>query len=122
MPPCGRGFSRHQGLSIRWGFGTGTEGDFRARDHRLDEPAELSLGKVASQQSPLPFHPATPLQLQKSNRLARAQLTLLARLLQLAVAGGVDLVLAARQHVRRRHEPDGAVQAHRVVVLDVALD
>ena len=28
------------------------------RDHRLDEPAGLSLGAVASQQSRLPFHPA----------------------------------------------------------------
>ena len=26
--------------------------------HRQDEPAKLSLGMVASQQSPLPFHPA----------------------------------------------------------------
>ena len=33
---------------------------------------------------------------QKSSRLATAQLTLLSRLLQLVVAGGVDLVLAAR--------------------------
>jgi hypothetical protein len=32
-----------------------------AADHRLDEPAKLSLGVVASLQSPLPFHPATSL-------------------------------------------------------------
>ena len=31
---------------------------FRARQHRLDEPTGLSLGVVASLQSPLPFHPA----------------------------------------------------------------
>jgi hypothetical protein len=34
---------------------------FRARQHRLDEPAGLSLGMVASLQSPLPFHPAKSL-------------------------------------------------------------
>ena len=33
----------------------------RTRDHRLDEPAWLSLGMVASLQSPLPFHPAKSL-------------------------------------------------------------
>lgn len=30
----------------------------RAAEHRLDEPAKLSLGMVASRQSPLLFHPA----------------------------------------------------------------
>ena len=30
-------------------------------DHRLDEPSRLSLGMVASQQSPLPFHLAQSL-------------------------------------------------------------
>jgi len=34
---------------------------FRARQHRLDEPTGLSLGMVASLQSPLPFYPAKSL-------------------------------------------------------------
>jgi len=61
IPPFGRGFSRHGGLSIRWGFGKSAKDDFRARLDRLDEPARLSLGMVASPQSPLPFHLAKPL-------------------------------------------------------------
>jgi hypothetical protein len=32
-----------------------------AADHRLDEPTRLSLGMVASLQSPLPFHLARSL-------------------------------------------------------------
>ena len=32
-----------------------------AADHRLDEPAKLSLSMVASPQCPLPFRPARPL-------------------------------------------------------------
>jgi hypothetical protein len=35
--------------------------DFRAQKHRFDEPAKLSLGMVASLQSPLPFHLAKSL-------------------------------------------------------------
>jgi hypothetical protein len=61
IPPFGRGFSRHGGLSIRCGFGKSAKDDFRARLDRLDEPARLSLGMVASPQSPLPFHLAEPL-------------------------------------------------------------
>ena len=61
VPPCGRGFSRHPDLPIRCDFGKSAKGDFRARLHRLDEPARLSLGMVASPQSPLPFHLAEPL-------------------------------------------------------------
>jgi hypothetical protein len=61
IPPFGRGFSRHPGLPIRCGSGKGAKGDFRARRHRLDEPTRLSLGMVASPQSPLPFHLAEPL-------------------------------------------------------------
>ena len=61
IPPFGRGFSRHGGLPIRWGFGKSAKGDFRARLHRLDEPTRLSLGKDASPQSLLPFHLAEPL-------------------------------------------------------------
>jgi hypothetical protein len=61
IPPCGRGFSRHPGLPIRCDFGKSAKGDFRARPHRLDEPTRLSLGMVASPQSPLPFHLAEPL-------------------------------------------------------------
>jgi hypothetical protein len=61
IPPFGRGFSRHRGLSIRYGFGESAKGEFRAPDHRLDEPTRLSLGMVASLQSPLPFHLAPSL-------------------------------------------------------------
>jgi hypothetical protein len=61
IPPFGRGFSRHGGLSIRWGFRKSAKDGFRARLDRLDEPARLSLGMVASPQSPLPFHLAEPL-------------------------------------------------------------
>jgi len=61
IPPCGRGFSRHPGLPIRCDFGKSAKGDFRARLHRLDEPTRLSLGVVASPQSPLPFHLAESL-------------------------------------------------------------
>jgi hypothetical protein len=35
--------------------------NLRAPSHRLDEPTRLSLGMVASQQSPLPFHLALSL-------------------------------------------------------------
>ena len=61
IPPFGRGFSRHEGLSIRCGFGGARKSDCRAPDHRLDEPTKLSLGMVASLQSPLPFCLATSL-------------------------------------------------------------
>jgi hypothetical protein len=61
IPPFGRGFLRHWGLSIRCGFGKSAKGEFRAPDHRLDEPTRLSLGMVASLQSPLPFHLALSL-------------------------------------------------------------
>jgi len=61
IPPFGRGFSRHGGLSIRCGFGESAKAGFRARLQRLDEPTRLSLGRVASPQSPLPFHLAKPL-------------------------------------------------------------
>ena len=61
IPPFGRGFSRHPGLPIRCDFGKSAKGDFRARLHRLDEPTRLSLGMVASPQSPLSFHLAEPL-------------------------------------------------------------
>jgi hypothetical protein len=33
----------------------------RAAEHRLDEPARLSLGMVAPRQSPPPFHLASSL-------------------------------------------------------------
>src|SRR5580658_2427861 len=61
IPPFGRGFSRHPGLPIRCVLGRARKTNFRAREHRLDEPARLSLGMVASLQSPLPFHPAKTL-------------------------------------------------------------
>jgi transposase len=61
IPPFGRGFSRHGGLSIRCVLGRARKGNFRAHEHRLDEPTRLSLGMVASLQSPLPFYLARSL-------------------------------------------------------------
>jgi hypothetical protein len=61
IPPFGRGFSRHGGLSIRCGLLKSAEAGPPRSGHRLDEPARLSLGRVASQQSPLPFRLAEPL-------------------------------------------------------------
>jgi hypothetical protein len=60
IPPFGRGFSRHGGLSIRWRLG-GARASPHAHVHRLDEPSGLSLSMVASPQCPLPFHPAEAL-------------------------------------------------------------
>jgi hypothetical protein len=37
-------------------LGRARKANFRAPANRLDEPAKLSLGMVASLQSPLPFH------------------------------------------------------------------
>jgi len=44
IPPFGRGFSRHSGLPIRCVPGRARKKNFRALEHRLDEPARLSLG------------------------------------------------------------------------------
>jgi hypothetical protein len=43
------------------GWGAAQEARSGAADHRLDEPTRLSLGLVASLQSPPPFHLAKPL-------------------------------------------------------------
>jgi len=48
------------GLSIRWRLG-GARISPHAPVHRLDEPAGISLGMVASPQCPLPFRPASSL-------------------------------------------------------------
>ena len=61
IPPFGRGFSRHRGLPIRWSLEGTLSGAPASRSHRLDEPTRLSLGRVASQQSPLLFHLAQSL-------------------------------------------------------------
>ena len=42
-------------------WGRARKANFRAPKHRLDEPTKLSLGMVASLQSPLPFHLAKSL-------------------------------------------------------------
>jgi hypothetical protein len=57
IPPFGRGFSRHRGLSIRWRL-VGARTSPHAPVHRLDEPTGVSLGMVASPQCPPPFRPA----------------------------------------------------------------
>src|SRR5580700_148247 len=44
------------------------------------------------------------------------ELPLLTCLLELAIAGRMNLGLALSEHIVRRHISDGAVQAHRVVV------
>jgi hypothetical protein len=55
IPPFGRGFSRHGGLPIRFDFLKSAEVEPPRSGHRLDEPARLSLGMVASLHCPLPF-------------------------------------------------------------------
>ena len=50
------------------------------------------------------------------------ELSLLARFLQLAIACRMDLRLSPGEHVLRRDVADGAVQAHGVVVVHVALN
>ena len=57
-----------------------------------------------------------------SCHLLAAQLPLLARLLQFPIAGRVDLGLPSGEPILRRHIADGAVQAHRVVVIHVDLN
>jgi hypothetical protein len=42
-------------------LGRARKASFRAQPHRLDEPTKLSLGMVASLQSPLPFRLAKSL-------------------------------------------------------------
>ena len=42
-------------------LGRARKANFRAQQHRLDEPTKLSLGMVASLQSPLPFYLARSL-------------------------------------------------------------
>jgi hypothetical protein len=54
IPPCGRGFSRHEDLSSDLFLGGVSR---PLTGHRYDESARLSLGKVASPQSLLPFSP-----------------------------------------------------------------
>jgi len=52
----GGDFLSHRDLPIRCRFGTVQEGDARAAVHRLAETTRLSLGVVASLQSPLLFY------------------------------------------------------------------
>src|SRR2546425_7176178 len=59
----GRWFSRHAGLPIRCGLAGAREGYSRRCSDRLHEPTKLSLGMVASPQSPLLFHLAKSLYL-----------------------------------------------------------
>jgi hypothetical protein len=48
----GLDFQGMAGLSLRCLFGSGEDTPARPLVHRQDEPTKLSLGKVASQQSP----------------------------------------------------------------------
>ena len=56
-----------------------------------------------------------------SCHLLTAQSPLLACILQFPIARGVDLGVPLGEHVLRRDVADSAVQAHIVVMLDVAL-
>src|ERR1017187_427497 len=103
-------------------LGRARKANFRAQQHRLDEPTKLSLGMVASLQSPLPFHLARSLYLSRSRFLLPAFLPPLARLIQLAISRRMDLRLPPRHHVRRRDEADGAVQSHGIVVVHILLN
>jgi len=49
-------FQGMKGLSLRCMLGPSEDLPARPLVHRQDEPIQLSLGMVASQQSPLPFH------------------------------------------------------------------
>ena len=53
---CRFGFSRHGGSTPPMSVLAGRGFPVRPSVHRQDEPTKLSLGMVASQQSPLPFH------------------------------------------------------------------
>ena len=57
-----------------------------------------------------------------SCHLLVAQLPLLARLLQFPIASGMDLGLSHGEHILRCHIAEGAVQSHRVVVINVDLN
>ena len=57
-----------------------------------------------------------------SSGLLTAKLPLLTRRFQFAIAILMDFGLLSGQHIRRCNESDGAVQAHRVVVIDIALN
>ncbi len=50
------------------------------------------------------------------------ELSLAARLFQLAIACGVNLGLSSGEHIVRRHIADGTVQTHGVVVIHVGLN
>jgi hypothetical protein len=64
VDPVLRGwFSRHAGLPVRCGLAGAREGYSRRCSDRLHEPTKLSLGVVASLQSPLLFHLAKSLYL-----------------------------------------------------------
>src|SRR5207244_1098784 len=52
---------------------------------------------------------------------APANLPLFSHLLQLPTPLGMDLLLTRGEHVRRRDVADGTVQAHVIVILDIAL-
>ena len=50
------------------------------------------------------------------------ELPLLTCLLELAIAGRMNLGLASSEHIVRRHISDGTVQAYGVVVIHVGLN
>ena len=61
IPPFRAGIFKALGsFDPMMGWEAAQEARSGAADHRLDEPTKLSLGMVASLQSPPPFHPAKP--------------------------------------------------------------
>ena len=88
--------------------------------HRLDEPDRVIPWPVALPQSRPPFRPATVTLRDGRFVIQLSSLpALVAGLGELAVALGVDLALAAFEHVQGRNVADGRMQACGVVVLDV---
>src|SRR5882757_3261687 len=92
-----------------------------------DESARLSLGMVASPQSPLPFTLTIYLSVGMRFDLsctfvARGVFPLPPRGFEFVIAFGVNLFLAALQHGLGRDIADGAVQSLFVVNLNILRD
>jgi hypothetical protein len=68
-PPLRAGIFQGMGSIVRWLFSRNAQRErivSRAAEHRLDEPARLSLGMVGSRQSSPPFHLASSMKLRRA--------------------------------------------------------